>query len=476
MNSRELVLSLSLGIAVFCATAGVRAEQYQDALLTTPGTPKNIEKGLEPDAYQLGISAYVWGYAAVRMERVVREYTDVREKQSRTSYRAPLNQLGWARELATPAAKDMPSANNDTAYLSAVVDLTEPYVLSVPDVADRYYVVNAFNMWQELQHYIGRRTTGTKAGRFAYVPPGWKGALPAGIVRLDMTTSKVWLWGRLRVAVTDTPEMVRAIQDKFDLRPLSALPSSNWQPRRASLPPMPELGTDELGFFRHLAFAVQANPVRKTDEALFGRFERIGLTEKGFDPSNLTPSQKKGLERAMQDAPYVVIASTASTAEMRNGWIYARGLDDFGYNYALRSLVAGPYLGGQGEQEAVYPVRYSDETGQPLTGKKKYVVRFPSPPPNEAFWSLTIYDAKSKMLVANEIERYKVGTDTPGLKTRGDGSFEIPISHTKATGEFNENWLPAPTGDFYLILRIYQPKKAVIANEWELPQVERAAP
>ena len=54
----------------------------------------------------------------------------------------------------------MPTANNDTYYMSAVVELDEPYVLSVPDTHDRYYVINVFNMWQELQHYIGRRATG----------------------------------------------------------------------------------------------------------------------------------------------------------------------------------------------------------------------------------------------------------------------------------------------------------------------------
>ena len=152
-----------------------------------------LAKGLEADGYQLGISAYVWGYPLVRMERLAREYTDVPSPKPDTSYRAPLNQIGWAQELATPAAKDMPTANNDTYYLSAVVTLDEPYIITVPDTNDRYYVIDVFNMWQELEHYIGRRTTGTKAGRFAIVPPGWNGQLPPDVKRLDVTTNKVWL-------------------------------------------------------------------------------------------------------------------------------------------------------------------------------------------------------------------------------------------------------------------------------------------
>ena len=57
----------------------------------------------------------------------------------------------------------------------AQVVLDEPMVLSVPDTSDRYYVVNVFNMWQELEHYIGRRTTGTKAARYVLVPPAPNG-------------------------------------------------------------------------------------------------------------------------------------------------------------------------------------------------------------------------------------------------------------------------------------------------------------
>ena len=472
-NTMKNIAPIALSIALLLSGLGeLRAAEASDALLTTPGTPENLAKGLEADAYHLGISAYVWGYPAVRMERVAREYINVPNPKPSTSYRAPLNQIGWARELATPAAKDMPTANNDTAYLSAVVDLTEPYILNVPDVGDRYYVVDAFNMWQELEHYVGRRATGTKTGKFAYVPPGWKGELPADVKRLDVTTSKVWLWGRLRVSPTDSLEMIRKIQDQFDLRPLSALGKDEWKAPAASLPPLPDISNDEFGFFTQLAFALKANPVRKTDEALFGQFMRIGLTEKGFAPYKLTEAQKKGLARALKDGPYVVLASLPATSEVRNGWNYVRGLDDFGYNYALRSLVAGPYLGGQGEKEAVYPVRYTDSKSEPLTGKKSYVLRLSSAPPNDAFWSLTIYDAKTKMLVENEIKRYKVGSDTPGLKTRADGSFEIPISHAKPTGEFAANWLPAPDGAFYLILRIYQPKDSVMSGEWKLPKVE----
>ncbi|GJG95865.1 hypothetical protein CBA19C6_15270 [Cupriavidus pauculus] len=130
-------LSVCLAAAVLCGVIPAsQAKDWPDPLLETAGTPENVAKGNEYDAYQLGLAAYVWGYPLVRMERVAREYTDVPNPKPSTSYRAPLNQIGWARDLATPSALDMPTANNDTTYLSAMVDLSrEPYILSFRTLA-----------------------------------------------------------------------------------------------------------------------------------------------------------------------------------------------------------------------------------------------------------------------------------------------------------------------------------------------------
>ena len=463
-------LAATILAAALCASAAA-AEDYPDALLTTPVTPAILAQGAEADAYAQGIQAYVWGYPLVRMERVARQYTDVPANNPPTSYRAPLNAIGWARELATAASKDMPTSNNDTFYMSAIVDLTEPFILSVPDTNDRYYVVDIFNMWQELEHYIGRRTTRTKAGNFALVPPGWKGELPAAVTRLDVTTEKVWLWGRLRLTQGEAVAPVLALQKEFRLTPLSAFGKADAKPQATTLPPLPEIAGDDLGFFTQLGAAVKANPIKPADEALFAQFARIGLTKDGFDPSKLDPARRKGLMRAVQDGPSVAISAFQSAAVQRNGWAWATGLDDFGFDYPLRALVAGPYLGGQGEKEAMYPLRYTDSAGKVLSGQNAYTIRFASPPPVDAFWSLTVYNAGDKLLVDNPIGRYKVGTDTQGLVTAPDGSITIPVRHAAPDGDDAKNWLPTPAGPFYLVLRLYQPRAEVLKGEYQLPEV-----
>ena len=465
--SRKLVFCI-LPLCVALGSVALAQASTPDLLLNTPATPDAVEKGLKADGYSLAISAYNWGYPLVRMERVAREYTSVPSPRPDTSYRAGLNQIGWATALASPAAKDMPTANNDTYYMSAVLDLTEPYLLTVPDTHDRYYVVDVFNMWQELEHYIGRRTTGTKAGKYVLVPPGWKGTLPKDAKRLDVSTSKVWLWGRLHVKQGEDVAPVLALQNKFSISPLSGKPHKD-----QTLPPLPQTGDDELGFFTELAAALKSNPVKPADAALFAQFARIGLTDKGFAPDKLNPATRQGLIEGLKDAPYVAIASLASTSSVRSGWNWVTGLDSFGFNYPLRAMIAGPYLGGQGEHEAMYPIRFTDSNNQPLSGANQYEVKLASPPPVGAFWSLTMYDASDKMLVDNEIGRYKVGTDTPGLKTAADGSITIPISHSKPQGENAANWLPAPDGGFYVILRLYQPSEAILSGQWVMPQLNK---
>jgi hypothetical protein len=450
--------------------ATTQTEVFEDQLLLTPATPDVLAKGLEADAYALGISLYSWGYALVRMERVARDITDVPSPKPATSYRAPLNEIGWARELATPAAKDMPTANNDTFYMSAFVTLDEPYILSVPDTNDRYYVVDVFNMWQELEHYVGRRATGTKAGKFALVPPAWTGTLPSDVTRLDVTTDKVWLWGRLRVMQGEAVEPLFDLQNQFNLRTLSGDP-----PKRRVLEPLPSIAGDDLGFLKHLAFALKSNTVRPADEALFAQFARIGFTSNGFDPSVLKPAARTGLLKALADGPLVAMSSFASTASRRNGWDWVTGLDSFGFNYPLRAMVAGPYLGGNGEKEAMYPIRSTDADGHVLNGANRYEVKFDQLPPVNGFWSLTMYNGADKMLVENPIQRYKVGTDTKGLTTASDGSTTIPIQADEPTGEDAANWLPAPKGDFYVILRLYQANDDILSGKYQLPQVVKVS-
>ncbi|WP_082333642.1 DUF1254 domain-containing protein [Mangrovimonas sp. TPBH4] len=450
-----------------------KVAKMDNPVVDIPSTDENQKLGDYYGANAKAILAYEWGYALVRMESIMREYVNVPNPKPATSYRAPLNQMGWATELPTAKDTDMPSANRDTYYMSAVVDLTEPYVVSVPDTHDRYYVINVFDMYQNLSAYIGRRETGTKAGNYAIVPPGWEGTLPTSINKtIHVKTPKVWLWGRLRIEQGEDTAPVIALQKDFKLQTLNEFKGGTSPNKTTNLPKMPTYPkTDPLAFYKQLAWAMTQNPVIDVDKALVGQFESIGLSPGKFDESVLNDIQKKALYDATLQAPLSIMASIKTSSYVKNGWNFVTKLSDFGWDYTLRSMIAGPYLGGNGAEEALYPVRYTDSEGNTLDGNNTYKIHFKEEPPVDAFWSLTLWNAKTKMFVDNPLNRYKMSPDIEGFKKNADGSFDITISNQQP--ENTDNWIPANKGPFYIILRLYQPQQIVLDENYDIPDVKK---
>ena len=409
-------------------SAPARAGDDPDALLTTPVTPQILAQGAEADAYAQGVQAYVWGYPLVRMERVARQYTDVPANNPPTSYRAPLNQIGWARELATAASKDMPTSNNDTFYMSAIVDLTEPFILAVPDTNDRYYVVDVFNMWQELEHYIGRRVTGTGPGNFALVPPGWKGELPAGVTRLDVGTDKIWLWGRLRLTQGETR--------CAGARAAEGVPTDAAEPVRQ--------GRREAASRHPAAFARH----RRRRTGLLHATRRGGQSQpdqtggrgavRPIRPLRPDKRRVRSLETRPRPAQGPVARACRTDRRSRSRRSRARPCSATAGPGRPGSTISAsttrcapsspaPISAARAKRRRCTRCATPTPPGKVLSGENSYTIRFASPPPVDAFWSLTVYNAGDKLLVDNPIGRYKVGTDTQGLVTAPDGSITITL-------------------------------------------------
>lgn len=438
-------------------------------------SPIAIEQVLQDENYMLGLNAYLWGSTLVRMEQISRMYTDVSEPQPDTSYRAPLNEFGHARRLSTPSDLDMPSANRDTLYSSAVLDLSqEPIVLTVPDVSDRYFVINMFDMWHNLFEYVGTRETGQIGKSMLIVPPGWQAQreIPRELTVIEAPTSKVWLWGRTQVFGEQDYAKAHAVQDQYQLSSLSEYLGEKPVNKIKPLSPRPGQVGDPLRFFEELGEYLKENPVEERQQAMLGQFEKIGLSAEGFDRSKISPKTLTTLISAIDAGKQMVLAQQANPAalEMKDGWVYAFNLDGFGDDNAMRALIAHPYLGGQGAKEAIYPMAAMDKNGAPLSGNNDYSLTFDKEPPVGAFWSVTVYDMETKMLVENSIQRYSISDQTP-LKKRADGSFTLKLTHNKPNE--SSNWLPTPEGNFYILTRLYVPSKSILNMEWTVPGIEK---
>lgn len=154
-----------------------------------------------------------------------------------------------------------------------------------------------------------------------------------------------------------------------------------------------------------------------------------------------------------------------------NGWTTLYGCGEPGGGLLRRAACNVIFLGPVNvPQEAMYWTTGKDGAGHPLNGQHSYLMHFPAGqlPPNHAFWSLTMSDAKNRF-AANPINRTSLG-DRSGLVPNADGSVDIYIQNTAPAGH-EANWLPAPSGNFILWLRAYLPGQAILDGLYQVPPV-----
>jgi hypothetical protein len=190
----------------------------------------------EQYAYTLGMQAYVFGFPYVYLPSIRWNWVTVPKAEGSITPYAPLNHFYNVRDLATAEYRDGGSPNNDTLYSIAWVDVTkEPLILSHPEMGDRYFTFEIASLDSDNFAYVGKRTTGGKAGSFAMVGPDWKGALPEGVTALPRSrTNSVLILGRTLVDGNADLPAVRKLQDQYTLVPLSL-----WGKKDAVLPEEP---------------------------------------------------------------------------------------------------------------------------------------------------------------------------------------------------------------------------------------------
>ena len=437
----------------------------------------------EQEVYEIGIEAYTYFYPLILMDTTRRQAVNV--EAGKVIGRGPMNTFTHARIFPPADFRDVVRPNFDTLYSIAWLDLTkEPMVVSAPDTQGRYYMLPMLDMWTDVFMVPGKRTTGTGAARFMVVPPDWQGELPRGVQRIDAPTPYVWIIGRTQTNGPKDYDAVHKVQDGYTITPLSQLDNKR-EPMRAVVdpaldmktPPMTQVDGMAAGkYFAYAAELLKVNPPHITDQPIVARMRRIGIERgKSFDLGKAEATVKRALERAAPDALKGMKAKIPTLARVVNGWqMNTDTMGVYGTYYLKRAIVALVGLGANLPEDAVYPLNIGDADGEPLTGANKYVLHFTKNeiPPVSAFWSITLYD-KEGFPTANALNRNAIG-DRDDLKFNADGSIDFCFQNESPGKDKEPNWLPTPTGDYNLVMRLYGPKAEALDGRWVPPAVKRA--
>ncbi len=402
------------------------------------------------------------------------------------SYRGPLNELSGEAVTLDHTFRDVVSPNADTPYSPAALDLrAEPMVLTVPEVNDRYYVMQFEDLFGTNAHYVGSRATGMKPGAYALIGPRWDGDIPDHFdAELRFETDLVFIIGRTQLLGLDDVQAVQRVMDGYELRPLSSHTGTEApQPAALEWPPWEDdASRDErfVGYVNRLLELCQ--PTHPSEVELMARFARIGIEPGGsLDVEGLEEEARSALRSGVERGRATISEHAGALGRKVNGWSVTEAFGDrawFAGDYMLRAAGSMVGWGGNDKVEAYYPMAREDSEGRPLTGGNRYRLTFSSSPPAKAFWSVTAYDTSydgtAGYLVENPIGRYVINSTTEGLVGGDDGSLTIHIQRERpATADGEANWLPAPEGGLYLVLRIYWPEEAALDGTWTPPPIER---
>lgn len=458
------------------------ARAYADAL---PGV-SDAQRTAGAQTFAAAAAAYVYGLSLVDVHETVKRF-EVR------------NLITSIDALETPANETTVSPNVDTAYTVGWIDLTAgPVVISVPNTAGRFYTIQLMDAYSNSFSYIGSGSTGTQAGDFAILPPGWNGTLPAGVTPVRSPTNTVWLLGRTLVNGTADLANVKPILQKIVATPLAAweLGQRSVANVESSYPKSSPISTPTgTSFIATLNQELTIDPPPAADDCAVQALAPAGVvlphpstaqsTDADYqngagDPSGssaATPANAAVTAGTAAGVKIIAAASAAinSTAAKANqGWdVLGNWVGNYGDLYLARAIIARNLLGANIPKQALYPTDYEDIKGLDLDGSHDYTLTFPKGklPPVGAFWSLTMYDPQN-YLYANQIDRYEVGNRTAGLVYNRNGSLTIHIQHAEpSTKAGKANWLPAPADGFHLILRLYQPEPSVFDGAWKIPPV-----
>ena len=431
------------------------------------------------EARAIAKDAYTFGMAFVSNYRVF--IVPLVEKHP-AAFGAEPNEFMHMRDLVPPEAAD--TTQRDSVYSFGNIDLRrEPIVISVPDVPDgQIYMLQMGDTSTESLPYISTLTTNNRAGDYVLVGPDFQGYLPADRFDGVITTrgQYVIMLGRTLLFDPNDLSPVHAIQDGMQMRPLSEFMGTEppAEPAPVEFVPWDDERAAGLGVFDYINMALAWHPPAIHEVEAMASFAKIGVIPgQPFSTDGLSTDVIAAIEEGIADAKQDIQAwLDQPPATIGSWWWSADDVSRFGTDYLARTAVSLTTIYPNTPDHAIYAQARQNADGQSLTGQHVNTIRFEGGklPPVNWFWSVTMYDSKTTAMYPNDAKRYNVGDRTSGLVYGDDGSLTIYMSH-EAPDDPSEraNWLPAPAGEYNVVLRLYGAKPEVSDGKWTPPPIIR---
>ena len=430
------------------------------------------------EAKRIAKEAYIFGFPFVANYRI---FINRLVRNDPLMQGADFNQFAHNRQLFPPQTPE--TTQRDTIFSLGIIDLRrEPVVISVPEVPNgQVYMLQMGDTSTECLPYISTITTKNQAGNYALVGPDFQGYLTAQQFDGVIATRGQFVVMLGRTVVFDSHDLspAHAIQDGMQMRPLSevlgTVPPD--EPTPVEFLPWDDETAAGLGIFDYINMALAWHSPAIHEMEAMASFAQIGVIPgRRFATSGLSDELVKAMDEGVVEARELIAETAQESAggKLVGNWLWStKDISRFGRDYLLRSAISLRTIYPNAPDHAIYGNANNDLDGYPLMGENVCQMRFEAGelPPVNWFWSLTLYDAETTAMYPNPIERYSIGDRIEGIQFGDDGSFTLTIGH--AEPENKSNWLPAPEGAFYLILRLYAAKPEVLAGKWTPPPVRR---
>ncbi|MFC2164267.1 DUF1254 domain-containing protein [Acidobacteriota bacterium] len=451
------------------------------------------KQALSPEeAKQIAKEAFVYGFPLVVNYKTMYLYA-LDEKSP--EYKGAFNQLSCEARLYTPEDKAVVTPNSDTPYCMFWVDIRkEPAVISIPEMEpERFYHFQLIDLYTHNFAYLGTLTTGNKAGKYLIAGQNWTGDKPEGIddvIRCE--TDIFFVVVRTQLLHADDLVNVKRLQGEYQLQALSAFlgQSSAQAQSEDDFPVWKEGDQFTTASFRYLDVMLDLLEPVAPERELMARFARLDIGTSGdFDISRFDEAVQKalleGVKEGFQEIEAFIAAITSdplASAKIFGTRDYLRKsarenfqLEDF---YILRAAAAHQGLYGNSGSEATYPTYLVDESGAPFNAAENdYSITFPKDglPPVKAFWSLSMYDGRTQLFIHNPMDRYLLNSNMLDEFVFGDdGSLTLYLQKNSPGKDLESNWLPAPDGPFYVVMRLYGPEDSALQGAWINPPLVKS--